>query len=705
MKAHLIKNLENALAGVLKVSAELKSQSNVRSKIVLLLRKLRIARELSSLYYICVAGSQSAGKTRLICELYNLGGDWFVDNQGRGERIPVFILENDCTAPYAVVIKHDDQGNEKEEKISPEFFRSLIKGYKNTGDFDYLFPKLYVPRRYFDGERCGFVLLPGYELPNNDNFEWQDIMRHTLVHSLGSILVTDRTRIADNNQKEIIADLVSRYFPDRKPAIAVTKTEQLSQSQTTQLARTVVELFNICPDEQDRVIFTGVGDEAYRSAWTSQLIQVINKYGLSAVGSDAGRLRELEALLDKELGWIQETLEEELGTQNINEHLAERQVVQIRNAFTEASERYRKRYSKRLRDSTTNYLRQVQKIAEEKYNAEEEGFTNKIRSAANFLTLRSGENEIRFRSRIIDCWHNGTSTLNSPLESDYLAISAMSAKELGIHEIKSTELAQIKQNDLNDLLGYKDASLEVIDSDNDELRHDLCLLLSKKGGNTDSTQRFKNPRIENILKALPAITMEYFRINQAIAIRTPELSRVEPHSFDFGRLASSIQKDLPNVINSAKPLLSTLAAILAVDVVIDGSIDIIPTILSTMTGGQVAAASLGATLSMGAAGAITLGFIAYRSATEIQRYDAACKGFIAESLNQFAEAHIQKVLEIYDDLMETLEERITNNLRLAYGLGADLTVKDALARSLARLEHAHVNLVKAIDHANIRHMA
>ncbi|HCF1383045.1 TPA: hypothetical protein NH842_006118, partial [Pseudomonas aeruginosa] len=388
MTAPLIKDMETAVAGVLKISAELKTRSNPRPALVSILRKLRIARELSSVYYICVAGSQSAGKTRLIRELYDLGEGWLADNQGRGERIPVFILEKECDAPYAVIVKYDAQGNEQEEKISQDVFRALISGYDNSGDLDCMFPKLYVPRRYFDGQRCGFVLLPGYEMLNPDNVEWQGLMRHTLVHSLGSILVTDRTRVADNSQKQILNDLVARYFPDRKPAIAVTKTETLTSGQMDELAGTVAEVFQIRSDEQDRVIFTGVGDETYRSAWTSKLIQVINKYALSAGGSDAGRLRELEKLLDTELATVKAALENELDAQSISEHLTERQADRMREVFTKASERYRNRYAKRLREHTNSYLGQVKDIAEKKYNAEEEGITNKLRHAANFLTLR-----------------------------------------------------------------------------------------------------------------------------------------------------------------------------------------------------------------------------------------------------------------------------------------------------------------------------
>jgi len=704
MKAPLIKDMENAVAGILKIAAELKTRSNPRPALVSILRKLRIARELSSVYYICVAGSQSAGKTRLVRELYQLDEGWLADNQGRGERVPVFILETECDAPYAVVVKYDAQGNEQEESISQDAFRALISGYEHSESLDCLFPKLYVPRRYFASQRCGFVLLPGYEMLNPDNSEWQGLMRHTLVHSLGSILVTDRTRVADSSQKMILNDLVARYFPDRKPAIAVTKTEALTPEQKAELADTVADVFQIRADEQDRVVFTGVGDDAYRTQWSDQLIQVINQYALSAGGADLGRLRELEKLLDTELATIKAALENELDTQSISEHLTERQVERMHEVFTKAAERYRNRYAKRLRENTNAYLNQAKEVAEERYRKEEEGLNNKLRQAANFLTLQSGETEARFKSRIIDCWCNGTGDLQSPLESDYLAISQMSSNELGINTIGAKDLPAIKDQGLEKLLGYDGAAIEVPAVNAQELHHDLRLLLSPAAAASTSVERFKAAHVENVLKALPAMTMEYFRLNQAVAIRTPELARTELESFDFGKLASSIQQDLPKVAASAKPLLNTLAAILAVDVVIDGSIDTIPAIAGTLTGGQ-AAAGLGATLSMAAAGAITLGFIAYRGASEVQRYDAARKGYIAETLNQFAEAHIKKGLELYDDLMENLEERLLHNLRTAYGLGADLTVKDALARGLSRLEHTRVNLVKAIDDAQSRHVA
>jgi hypothetical protein len=188
------------------------------------------------------------------------------------------------------------------------------------------------------------------------------------------------------------------------------------------------------------------------------------------------------------------------------------------------------------------------------------------------------------------------------------------------------------------------------------------------------------------------MTMEYVRITQALALRTPDLLNKELASFDFNALRAEIETELPQVQKSFGPLIKAIAAIMAVDVVIDGQVDV----LNIITGGG-SAAGLAGTLSMAAAGAITLGFIAYKTANQVQAYDVAKKGFIRESLRHFAESHIQKSLELYDDLMENLDDRMTRNLRLAYGLGGELTKHDSLMRNLYRLDVARTNVIKVLD--------
>lgn len=691
MSTGLIKNLENAVVGVLDVVAELDSRSVHRASLKSILRKLRITRELRSLYYICVAGSQSAGKTRLVRELYNLNGvhEWLVDNQGRGERVPVFILEKDCAEPYAVGVRYkpNSEGSD-EDTLDKESFRRIVNAY-DVND-DYLFTKLYVPKQYYSAQNFGLVLLPGYEILNRDNAEWQELMRHTLIHSLGSVLVTDRTRIADNTQVKILDDLRSKYFPDRKPIIAVTKTEALEEQQLKDLASTVADVFEVPTHEHDRIICTGVKDDDYRRKWTRSLIDVVGKYALSSGGSGMVRDEDLEYIVNNELDNVSAALRDEAASDGINEHLKERQVEKVRSSFRKASDRYRRGYAKELRRNMEDYASHTIKIATSKYIAEEEGLKAKLRQAGNFLTFQSGEHEQRFHNGIVDCWNSVNDKTHSPLICDYRAITEMSRKELDIEPPEEGILSHLP---LQNLIGHK-TKAQFSDDKLLELRHDLRILMGNNLNENESNelQLFKSEQLDEVLRQLPAMTMEYVRITQALALRTPELLNKELASFDFNALRAEIETELPQVQKSFGPLIKAIAAIMAVDVVIDGQVDV----LNIITGGGTAA-GLAGTLSMAAAGAITLGFIAYKTANQVQAYDVAKKGFIRECLRHFAESHIQKSLELYDDLMENLDDRMTRNLRLAYGLGGELTKHDSLMRNLYRLDVARTNVIKVLD--------
>jgi len=697
MYTPLIKDLERALAALLSATAQLKS-SPQRPAIISLIRKLRIARELSSAYYICVAGSQSAGKTRLLRELYALDDTLLADNQGRGERMPVFIFEKaGCTEPYAVAVLYKNADEEEEIPLTPKEFRDLVNGYNPSSEK--LFPKIYVPQRHFAAQQFGFVLLPGYEAITLDNAPWQGLMRHTLTHSLGSVLVTDRTRIADNGQKQILQDLVSRYFPDRKPIIAVTKSEAFNAEQLMDLSNTAAEVFGVPELEADRIVCTGVGDEAYRARWCAEILFSINKYSLSSIGADEIRLKALEDLVIGDLDAIREGLENEVGFEQITNHLAEGNVEKFKGLFSKAVEKYRKGYSKQLREQIWGHAAIAKKSAGLRYEKEEENLAAKLKQTVNFLTLQSGEHERKFKERILDCWRDGGSAHRStPLRGDYLAISHMSQKCIGVSSVSGIDTwQQGSPGGLDKMLGYDDNAIPNQHMSHDHLTKDLQLLLGRKADTKSlSMEQLNNEHVGEVLKLLPALAMEYLRLSQAMALRIPELTKTDIASFDFGKLASEIKDQLPAAANSLKPLFNAIGAIFAVDVVIDGTVDTIPTIIDTITGGT-AATGLGASLSMAAAGAITLGYMAYKVANEAQRYDTARKGLISQSIEQLAESHIQKSLDTYDDLMEDIEDRLVRNLRLAYGLGTDLSTKDALARHLSRLDRARINLVMAID--------
>lgn len=155
--SNLIGQVEQALTRVLRAGPGIRDTHDSANAIIDVLRKLRIARELSDRYYIAVTGSQSAGKTRLMRELYNLGKDWLFDDQGRGERVPVFIIEDDSIdAPYGAV-QSVENGEVVEKRLEAKDFRDLTTSWSETSCD--LLPKLYVPRKFFSGSNVGFVLL------------------------------------------------------------------------------------------------------------------------------------------------------------------------------------------------------------------------------------------------------------------------------------------------------------------------------------------------------------------------------------------------------------------------------------------------------------------------------------------------------------------------------------------------------------------
>lgn len=127
---------------------------------------------------------------------------------------------------------------------------TILRNYNAENSI--LLAKLYVPVKYFKQNNFGFVLLPGYEMETRENQKWQQLMRHTLTHALGCILVTDETRIAENTQKRILDDLRSQYLENRQPIVAVTKTENLKDEQRIELRHTVAEAFEFSEKQKSK---------------------------------------------------------------------------------------------------------------------------------------------------------------------------------------------------------------------------------------------------------------------------------------------------------------------------------------------------------------------------------------------------------------------------------------------------------------------
>ncbi|MFW8695999.1 hypothetical protein, partial [Mesorhizobium japonicum] len=78
---------------------------------------------------------------------------------------------------------------------------------------------LKVPRRYFNHNGQGFMLMPGYELMHDENQSWQTLMRQVLVASAGRVIVTDELRLSNASQLAIQRDLHTSQLIGTAPLI------------------------------------------------------------------------------------------------------------------------------------------------------------------------------------------------------------------------------------------------------------------------------------------------------------------------------------------------------------------------------------------------------------------------------------------------------------------------------------------------------
>ncbi len=695
MHADVIDPVIKVLRQTLSLAAEFDRTQQQRSTLRSVLRKLMVIRELHSTSFVSVTGTQGAGKTRLLKEVYGLDG-WLDDNAGRGEKRPLFVLECDCSEPKATGITAEGV----EVPIDRETLTRELRSFSDSEQ--YLLLRLYVPRQHFT-PGFGFLLLPGYERMNRDNQLWQREMRDTLRHSMGSILVTDQTRMADCATTTILDDLMKQCFERRSPIIAISRTEGLTESERETLRATALEVCRVDASEMDRVICTGVGD-AWREQWMPSLLDAVHKYTRSSRDVNRQRLEDLSCVVDVELEEAFSLLEQLISEVDGRGRVQSLLLNEMMARFRKSSDAYRRRYERGLRERSMSYATGAARAAQEDYVANEQGFLNKV---GNFFTGDDG----RFVQRIEQNWQQQGE--RTPLEVTYLALSDMASRHLqlgyeGGEVPPEDQVRQISQRGMPALLGYEGSSGTVQlfgqKYDPTQLQSSLRLLLQRNPSVDKALdrQRVESREITHALELLPTLSMEYLRVAHAAVLavepgRLPgnNVQKIEPET-----VVEQIREGLPKLTQTTQDLMKAVLSIGAVDLAIDGTLHL-PAILA---GGG--AAGLGATLSGAAAGVITLAFVGHKVIQTMHQYDSEQKNFIGLCMDHLASYQVEKTLQLYDDVIEQMEERLIHNLGLAYGVDHDMfSERDALARAVYALQIARRDLTAEIDRVQQRYLA
>lgn len=706
MYTHVIEPVIKALQETLRLAVKFERTQKQRSELRAVIRKLMVIRELHTNYFVSVMGTQGAGKTRLVREMYGLD-DWLEDNAGRGERRPLFIIESDCEKAYACGVSMDGV----EVAIDRKKLKQELRSFSETDDF--LLLRLYVPKR-FAGNGFGFLLLPGYERLNPENQQWQMEMRDTLKHSIGSILVTDQTRMARQENQRILDDLMDTCMENRSPIVVVARTERMEESIKEELRGTAAEKCRVKAEDMGRVICTGVGEE-YRKIWLPQLEDSLKNYTKASHEVNRERLDDLMKVVDVELEAAVNLLEDLVGDASNKAKGQDLLLESILKKFRESADKYRSKFERKLHERSGPYVSTAIQSAKKDYMAQEEGVPNKFRNLIDRIRLNNSVIEERFQDRIISNWKQAHEN-RTPLEITYLALSDMANQNLQLaynrndldKEVPKLP-SQFGKHDVTVLLGYQGDEKPIKflgkDYDADRLKNSLRLLLQRPENpqQGDILQLEKHQaqsrEISTAVELLPTLGMEFMRLTQAavLAVEAAEIPDIQLRALEPEELMKQIAKGLPDMVQNTKEVISTVLAISAVDLGLDGSLDV----ATILTGGHVA--GLGATLSVAAAGLISLGYVGVKISDAIHQYDIERKGVIALSMNQLSNVQIEKTLQIFDDVMEQLEERLTHNLSLAYGIDRDhFSERDAMARALYSLKRAQHDLTEEINFAQSR---
>lgn len=653
-----------------------------------LLRKLLITQILHEKYIIAITGMQGAGKTTFLQQLYGLDNIWIEPNQGRGEHMPVLILEDaKLTSPKGYLVSMLPQHTVSEfgiveHEVEPNVFKAALKG----GTGNQLFPILKVPQCYFTGENQGFVLLPGYEKENKGNKSWQSLMRQTLIASAMCVVVTDETRMAAE-QRDIMVDL-NNNLAGAKPVIVISNTEYSSAEKRESLKQTASTIFGIHQEEvSTRVICSGA-DEQYRNEWLPEFKLSIEKYAQITDTVRGRQIEHLEIALRNELSDLLEDVKDAMTKKSIATGSGENEVQKIIELFDSACSRVEKIYKSELESSLNSHANDAIKRIQKHLGEHERGWENIWERLKNGMSLHPERNQSKYENGIEQAWRDVDGNGFSTTFKDVLG--NVTSKELGILGALNPAITAVTDKPLL-LLGYHNqinsGTLTQENGQSEMVQKNLNSLFYPSSDDDHKLDPVNKEFMKSVA-LIPVLGLEFTRL----AALFPSAVGVDMQTFvpvngDMKDAVGRFEKDFTFLKGTHSNIIKGIAAILAVDMAADGKIDTIPALFSAVTGGTAS------TAASVVSGVVAIGIISVCVINEFNRAsqekEDVAKRVISAIRNTFQAHYMQHFDQLMDQLRRTLEQR----LQVRYRLNEDFMHRDRLNKAIADVKSLRQDLL------------
>lgn len=654
------------------------------------MRRLLLAEVLGQEWILAIGGSQGAGKTTLLRTLYGLSGEdaaWLQPNEGRGERLPVLVLEEPGRQRVQGGVRRltrTENGNFRvsEQELTPPEFQKAV----SDPDPDYLLPVLKVPSRYFHRPHQAWLLLPGYENEDRINKEWQRLMRQALVAAAGCVIVTDETRMANQQQVDIVKDMLANELRGAQAMVVISKTEAThGQPKRQQALRdTARQVFGIPSERAARwVVCAGSDDPAYVDEWLPAFADVVKDLSLSGGGDRKAQMAQLESVLSRDLTALVARIHTKAQLFFQSRDGGEggpREVVQAGlEAFDDERNDLRNEYQQRMGDMLDQQYAAGWEDLQERLKNDHEGVWSNIKDFFRGAT----ESRQRIERDISQAWQSSRPVL----EGYALAAGQITQRKLGGPAI-STDLQLPEEMPLQ-RLGYVDGcEVQHWHRPDDEDQHHLRLLFAGRSPDTQEVPR-TGKGFERSVKLLPALALEYTRVAslvpEVVGVHSDTLKPMEmPLRPD---LVGQALQQLGDGVQLGRTVLRGLAAVLALDVAADGTLDV-PGVLTSVGGGAAGASGKATAGAVGGVGAavvalVAVGYLTFSAIRETRQHDEKARLAAQLLLQSIRDHHQTHFMRHFDDLMNQMRARLLLAFRERYHLDEALMEQDRLAKALS----------------------
>ncbi|SBT41057.1 hypothetical protein [Micromonospora narathiwatensis] len=669
------------------------------------LRRTLIAELLARRHMIAVAGTQGTGKTTLVRALYGLDSQWLRGTRGQGERMPIFLVEDDVDAPegYLTSLVTDAAGARWEETpVGPDQWAAAMR----QDDGDVLVLELRVPRLLFPQappRSSGLLLLPGYEPQDEMNQLWQELMRQALVGAARTLLVTHQQDLATDAPSAALVDLRDRYLAGTLPLVAITHCDPIAGDPTAQekLRATAAGRYRR-PAEGIFCVWPGdPGAPCY-----AELRAALVDLGYTAGAGDV-RIRELERVVAGDLGNLVHRVERSFETYlDTTGSDSEREMRNLLRSFDTAVATMRDRFEHGLREELVKVrdtaLRRALKLHQDRNEKWGRFWGRTVRR----ISLRPTTIHSAQEALILEAWTGGgdDSPVAEVLPRVLAAVVQRQYKAAGLETELTWSLPDAPAGEHGDRTEGAVIPLTALQRRAVDALAEVERLTQPAP--VEDVDRRPGPELETAVRLLPALALDWARMGSVV----PEFVGLVPGTLapasddavtrtmedlagrlrEWDRAQQGIVRAWASIAGLTRPVAGQSAAAAGSAGLAD--ISTIRALATAARGGAGAAVGRAVT-------SVVVGSVA--AATAVVTIDMINRGLRAKlsaaetAISEIYRMELDNRVAAYDELMGLAREILAGKLRRTYGLDEALARREWLRATLQSVQARRLDLLEA----------